>query len=102
MRSATYERKDKESSTAQTWDSLYDLVTKNWSGLHGRQLPQVRSRYISQMVKAVAQLMDESQPSDSDEHAQRLIARVIDRIAGNVEVPSPMIALEIDRERAKA
>jgi hypothetical protein len=101
MRSATYERKDKESSTAQTWDSLYDRVSKSWSGLHGRQLPQIRSRYIAEMVKAVAQMMDSSQPEDSDEHAQRLIARVIDRIAGNVEVPSAIIALEIDRERAK-
>jgi hypothetical protein len=101
MRSATYQKKDKESTSSQSWDSVYDLVSKTWSGLHGRQLPQIRSRYIKEMVSAVATAMDELQPSDSDEHAQRLIARVIDRIAGNVESPSAMIAYEIDRMRAE-
>lgn len=100
MRSATYQKKDKESGATETWDAVYDLVAKSWSGLHGRQLPQVRSKYISAMVAAVVDAMEKIPPSDSDEHSQRLIARVIDRIAGNVEAPSALIALEIDRARA--
>jgi hypothetical protein len=100
MRSASYQRKDKESGAAESWDAIYDQVAKAWSSLHGRQLPQVRSRYITQMVSSVAQAMDKMEPSETDEHSQRLIARVIDRIAGNVEVPSAMIALEIDRARS--
>ena len=100
MKSATFDKRDRESSSSQSWDAVYDLVTKKWSGLHGRQLPQIRSRYVKEMVEAMAEAMDNLQPSDSDEHAQRLIARVIDRIAGNVEVPSAVIAFEIDRARS--
>jgi hypothetical protein len=100
MRTATYEKKDKESSAAQSWDAVYEQVAKSWSSLSARQLPQVRSKYITEMTNLVAYAMQNMPLSDSDEHSQRLIARVIDRIAGNVEAPSALIALEIDKARA--
>jgi hypothetical protein len=101
MRSTTYQKKDKESSAAQSWDAVYDQVAKTWSSLTARQLPQIRSRYITEMTNVVAQALESMPLTESDEHSQRLIARVIDRIAGNVEVPSAMIALEIDKARAR-
>lgn len=100
MRTATYDRRDKEGAATQSWDHIYEHVAKSWSSLHGRQLPQIRSRYLKEMVGRIADELDRDPPRDSDEHAQRLIARVIDRVAGNVEVPSTVVAFEVDRARA--
>jgi hypothetical protein len=99
MRATTYDRRDRQSESAQTWDAVYDRVAKTWSSLHGRQLPQIRSRYLAEMAEAIAEAMERLQPQDSDEHTQRLIARVIDRVAGNIEAPSSLVAYEIDRIR---
>jgi hypothetical protein len=100
MRATTYDRRDKESSTAQSWDTIYDQVAKTWSSLSGRQLALIRSKYMAEMVTIVADAMDRLGTPEGDEHAQRLISRVIDRIAGNVEIPSTVVAYEIDRLRA--
>jgi hypothetical protein len=99
MKATTYDRRDRESSTAQSWDGVYEHVAKSWSSLHARQLPQIRSRYLKEMATAVADAIDRFQPAETDEHAQRLIARIIDRIAGNIESPSALVAYEIDRIR---
>ncbi len=66
-----------------------------------RQLPQSKARYLSEMLEATANLMDQIYPDDPDEATERHLARIIDRIASNADVPSTLFALELQRLRAQ-
>jgi hypothetical protein len=99
-REATYERRDQQMAEAQSWDSLYDYVARAYSGTPLRSLPQSRARYTTEMVYVIAEAMDQLYPERPDENTERLLARVIDRVATNVELPSTLVAMEIERLRA--
>lgn len=99
-REATYERRDQLQAEAQSWDALYDYVARAYSGTPLRSLPQSRARYTTEMVYVIADAMDQLYPENPDENTERLLARVIDRVATNVELPSTLVAMEIERLRA--
>lgn len=100
MHAATYEKRDRIESETQNWDALYDFVARSYSGLPMRQLPQVKSRYLTDMLYALSEGMDRLYGEKPEETTDRLLARVIDRVAQNAEVPSTLVALELDRLRA--
>jgi hypothetical protein len=52
------------------------------------------------MLYALSDNMDRLMPEEPDEASERMLARVIDRVAGNAEVPATMVAMELERLRA--
>jgi hypothetical protein len=100
MRETTYERRDKESAESQSWDALYDYAARSYSSLQMRQLPQSKARYLTDMLYVLSDAMNQLYPEQPDEHTQRLLARVIDKVAGSAEVPATLVALELERLRA--
>ncbi len=100
MRSSTYERKDREETEAQSWDELHDLVARAYSSTQLRQLPQRKARYLSEMFSVIIDAMDRLYPEYPDDTTERHLARVIDKVAGNAEVPSALVAFEINRIRS--
>jgi|DewCreStandDraft_4_1066084.scaffolds.fasta_scaffold76978_2 hypothetical protein len=99
-REATYERKDQEAALAQSWDAIYEYAARAYSATPLRQLPQNKARYVTDMLYALSDAMDNLYPDNPDETTERLLARVIDRIATNSDMPASLVAFELARLRA--
>jgi len=100
MQTATYDRRDRDEASAQSWDALMDYIARSYSATTNRSLPQVKSRDLSDMLYALSDAMDVLYPDDHDEQTERMLARAIEKVAGNAEVPGTMVALELERLRA--
>lgn len=99
-REASYDRRDQQAAEAQSWDSLYEYVARAYSATPLRSLPQARARYVTDMLYVIVDAMDQLFPAEPDEAVERLLARVIERVATNVEMPATLVALEVERLRA--
>ena len=93
--------KAEQSHTAtHSWDGILDQVGRSFSQLQLRQLPQVRAKYLEQVIELISEAMDELYASETpDEATQRALARVIDRVGVITETPPALIALEIQKYR---
>lgn len=99
MRNASYQRHQRVSEAAQNWDAVYEYAARAYSSLALRQLPQSKSRYLTDMLYVLSDAVNQLMPTPGDETQERLLARVIDRVATNAEVPSTVVALELERLR---
>ncbi len=100
VRAANYEHRDRIEAESQSWDSVYDYVARTFTSTPMRQLPQVKSRYLTDMLYALCDAVDALYPTDPDEHSERMFARVLDRVAQNADVPATLVAMELERLRA--
>lgn len=100
MRETTYERRDRQDAEAQNWDTLYEYVSRIFSNTPMRQLPQIRARYLTDMLYVLSDALNQLYPEQPDEQTERQFARVLDRVAQNADVPPSLLALELERLRA--
>lgn len=101
-KSATYQRRDREDATAQSWDSLGEQIQRAYSATPFRQLPQVKARFTSEWLTRLAEAMATLYPENPDEVTERQLAKVIDKLSGCADMPSSVIALELARIRARS
>ena len=99
-KSASYDRRDREEATSQSWDTLADQIQRAYSATPLRQLPQVKARFAMEMLIRLNEAMTALYPENPDEITERQLAKVIDKIAGCADVPSAVIAFELARLRA--
>ncbi|HXG25015.1 MAG TPA: hypothetical protein VNJ09_10700, partial [Chthonomonadales bacterium] len=99
MRETTYERRERQEAAAQSWDTVYEYVARAYSATPLRQLPQSKARFLMEMVHIIRDAMDHLYPQNPDETTERLLARVIDRVATSAEVSPTVVALELERLR---
>ncbi|RYX85315.1 hypothetical protein EON83_06890 [bacterium] len=69
------------------------------SEVHDRILPQVRAGLVLDIAPSLADAEDMLFGEHDCRESRRAMSRVIDRIAGFLEVPPVMLALEIERHR---
>lgn len=101
MREATYERRDRQEAEAQSWEGVYDYVARTYSSTPLRQLPQGKAHYLMDSLIYLRDAMEQIYPAHPDENTERLLARVIERIAQSADLPSTLVALELERLRAQ-
>jgi hypothetical protein len=100
MQSVAYTRRDESIDNTQSWDSILEYVTRSYSNLSFRQLPQVRARYVTDMLYAISDAMDTLYPESPDDQTERMLARVIEKTATLADIPSGVVAIELERLRA--
>jgi hypothetical protein len=100
MRERHFEERRTVEAEAQSWDVVYEQVARAYSGCPNRQLPQGKARYLADMLYVLSEAVDRLFAGEPSETAERQLARVIDRVATNADVPSTLVALELDRLRA--
>ncbi len=96
MRDAAYDRTQQRAAVAQSWDEVLEGVARAWSACDLRALPQTKARYIRAMVSIIDEAVTRLCPQGVDETSERLIAKVIDRVATNADVPATVVALELE------
>lgn len=98
MRDAAYDRSEKRAATAQSWEEVLEGAARAWSAAELRALPQTKARYLKAMASLLHEAIERLCPEGADEQAERMIAKVIDRIATNADAPSTVVALELERQ----
>src|SRR2546425_980675 len=83
-----------EELESQSWDALHDYLARTWSATKMRQLPQIKARFLTDMLYVVCDAMDKLYVEPADEQTERHLARIIDKVAGSAEVPPALVALE--------
>jgi hypothetical protein len=100
LREEARKRRDKESAQSKSWDTLLESIARTYANTPLRQLPQVRAKYVEEIVKQISDTMDVLIPAGStDELAERSLARAIEKAATLVEIPGTAVALELARYR---
>ena len=74
-------------------------IRQRVTSVRDRILPQVRARLILDIVPSLADAEEMLFPEPDSHESKRAMARVIDRVAGFLEVPPLTLALEIERHR---
>ncbi|HLK60349.1 MAG TPA: hypothetical protein VKU00_27560, partial [Chthonomonadaceae bacterium] len=100
MRPGTAARPQAPAGYTDPWEALAEQVTRLYSQVPNRALPQNKARYANEALYTLVEAMDTLYPDDPDDIAERGLARVLERIAGNSEIPAPMLAFELERLRA--
>ena len=97
---AADEKRRVEAAADRTWDSVAEQVSRRYAGTPLRQLPQVRARYLQEAIRIISDGMDHLYNSETaDELSERALSRVIERVATLMEMPGPMVAMELLRYR---
>ncbi|MCX8052671.1 MAG: hypothetical protein N3B12_02600 [Armatimonadetes bacterium] len=99
-RSVLSDRREMERQIEAAWDEVAEKITRGYARLHLRQLAQTKGNYIVQAFEIINQAVNELNYSDdSDEIHKRSLARVFEKLATVVEVPSSILAYEFFKLR---
>jgi hypothetical protein len=69
------------------------------SQIHDRTLPQARASMVLDIAASLADAEEMLFPETESREMRRAMSRVIDRIAGFIEVPPVTLAIEVERNR---
>jgi hypothetical protein len=99
---ATQARKDRSARIMESWDELYERIGRAYANTRFRQFPQSKASFVLKAIEMISGRMDELMPQgmETDEVAQRYLARAIDKAGAVTGVPPVAIALELMRYRS--
>ncbi len=93
-------KREKERQVIAAWDEVGEQITRLYARLHLRNLPQMRAEFMWAAFKIISDAVDAMDYSeDADEIQKRALARVFEKFATVVEIPSTMLAFEFFRLR---
>lgn len=82
-----------ELSAGQSWEGLYEKLSRKYGDMENRSLPQNRARFFIEAVDIVADALIEKPVTDDMD--ERNFARCIDRIAQYTEIPGALVAARV-------
>jgi len=88
------------STAADSWDGIYEQLARLFAQATHRSLPQGKARFANEALYLLVEAMDTVYPDYPDDHAERSLARALDRIAASADIPASVIAFELERLRA--
>ncbi len=97
---STARRTAVEEGSADTWESVSELVSKLYLQSPNRNMPQGKARYANEALYFLVEAMDTLYGDEPDESTEKNLARALDRIAHSSEIPAPVLAFELERLRA--
>lgn len=93
-------QKERERAILAKWDEVGEQITRRYARLQLRQLAQQRAEFMWEAFRIINQAIEDmGYTDDSDEIQKRALARVFERYATVVEIPSTMLAFEFFRLR---
>ena len=85
---------------SNTWESVYEQLSRLFAQSSYRGLPQGKARYANEALYLLVEAMEKMLPENPDDHTERNLARAIDRIATSSEISASVVAFELERLRA--
>ncbi len=93
-------RREQERAVEVGWDLVAEKISRFYAQTPLRTFPQTRAKILSYGLEVINDAMNKLQYSDdTDEVHKRALARVFDKFSTLVEVPSALLAYELNRLR---
>lgn len=93
-------QRERERAIIQRWDDIAEQITRTYARLPMRQFAQQRAEFMWQAFEIIDKAIVEMGYTDeSDEIQKRALARVFEKFATVVEIPSTMLAFEFFKLR---
>ena len=94
------EQRAKEREIELVWDQVSEKITRGFARARNRQFAQVRGGYIKEAFGIINEAVNAMNYTDqSDDIHRRSLARVFEKLATVVNVPSAMLAYEFFKLR---
>jgi len=99
MKQAAASRGVREDRELSGWEGVYDQIARMHMTTPQRSLPQGKARYANDALYTLAEAMDSLYGDTPDESGERNLARTLERISNNSDIPAPVLAFELERIR---
>lgn len=86
-------RAKQELTARNSWESIYDQLSRKFAAIQNRSLPQNRARFYMEAVDIVSEALRETPVTD--DLAERNFARCLERISQYTEIPSAIVAAKV-------
>lgn len=93
MQEAEMVKLRKELNAKSTWEGVYEQLSRRFSAMTNRSLPQNKARFYVEALELVAEARKEHQ--EMDDMSERNFARCLERISQYSDVPSTLVAEEV-------
>jgi hypothetical protein len=93
MQEAEMSKLRQELQAKNTWEGVYEQLSRRFSAMSNRSLPQNKARFYAEAVDLVAETRKEHQ--EFDDMSERNFARCLERISQYSDVPSTLVAEEV-------
>lgn len=101
QRRAVMDRQAYERTAEHGWETILETLSRTYTQIHLRQLPQKRAMFIKEALHVISNAMDKNYPENPDDVTERALARAIDKVATLTETPAALIAMELWKIRAE-
>ncbi|MGI6295551.1 MAG: hypothetical protein ACOX3G_05635 [Armatimonadota bacterium] len=93
-------QREKERQVIAAWDQVGEQITRLYAKLNLRQLAQQRADFMWEVFRLINEAIDKmGYDENADEISKRALARVFERFATVVDIPSTMLAFEFFKLR---
>ncbi len=93
-------QREKERQVIAAWDQIGEQITRLYAKLNLRQLAQQRAEFMWEVFRLIDEAIDKmGYDENSDEISKRALARVFEKFATVVDIPSTMLAFEFFKLR---
>lgn len=82
-----------EMQARTSWDQVYDQLSRRYSAVSNKSLPQNRARFLDEALSIIVEARQEMQ--NHDDMSERSFARCLERVAQYCEVPSTLVAMQV-------
>jgi altronate dehydratase len=82
-----------EMQARTSWESVYEQLSRRWSAVSNKSLPQNRARFFEEAIEIVAAARKDMEATD--DMSERNFARCLERVAQYVEMPSTFVATQV-------
>ncbi len=93
MQEAEMVKLRQELQAKSTWEGVYEQLSRRFSAMTNRSLPQNKARFYAEAVALVAEARKERH--NEDDSGERNFARCLERISQYSDVPSTLVAEEV-------
>jgi len=93
LQEAALNRARAEIEARSSWEIIYEQLTRAYSAVPNRSMPQARAKFYREAIEIVA-AATKTNPVN-DDLSERNYARCLERIAQYSEVPSVLVALAV-------
>jgi hypothetical protein len=95
QRRVAMDRQTYERTSEYGWETVLETLSRSYTQIHLRQLPQTRAKFIKEALSVISNAMDKNYPENPDDVTERALARAIDKVATLTETPAALIAMEL-------
>lgn len=94
------EQRARERAISQEWEAVGEQITRGYSKVPQRQFAQIKGKFIMWAFEVINDAVNKFEYTDESEDVdKRALARIFEKFATVIEVPSSMLAYEFLRLR---